>query len=305
MALPKYDELYGDVLRWLGEHGEQSQAQLRAGLAAVRGLSAQDLQELLPSGKVVWAGRVGWAVTYLHKAGLLEHRRRGVYALSAEGGRVLRAGESVDNAFLERYESFRAFTGVEPQGAGAMPGEGPALQEGSTPRDALEDAYRLIRSAVADELLDEVCAQSAAFFENLVVQLLLKMGYGGAVEGAGIVTGRTGDEGIDGIIREDKLGFSLIYIQAKKWDRGASAGRPEVQKFVGALAGQGAAKGLFITTAQFTQEARDYAARQHTAKAVLVDGAQLAALLMEYDLGVSTEAVYAVKRVDTDFFAEG
>lgn len=132
MALPKYDELYGDVLRWLGEHGEQSRAQLRAGLAAVRGLSAQDLQELLPSGKVVWAGRVGWAVTYLHKAGLLEHRRRGVYALSAEGGRVLRAGEAVDNAFLERYESFRAFTGVEPQGAGATPGEGPALQEGST-----------------------------------------------------------------------------------------------------------------------------------------------------------------------------
>ena len=137
------------------------------------------------------------------------------------------------------------------------------------------------------------------------MQLLLKMGYGGAVEGAGIVTGRTGDEGIDGIIREDKLGFSLIYIQAKKWDRGASVGRPEVQKFVGALAGQGAAKGLFITTAQFTQEAKDYAARQHTVKAVLVDGAQLAALLMEYDLGVSTEAVYAVKRVDTDFFTEG
>lgn len=145
----------------------------------------------------------------------------------------------------------------------------------------------------------------AAFFENLVVQLLLKMGYGGAVEGAGIVTGRTGDEGIDGIIREDKLGFSLIYIQAKKWDRGASVGRPrgaEVRRRAGR---QGAAKGLFITTAQFTQEARDYAARQHTAKAVLVDGAQLASLLMEYDLGVSTEAVYAVKRVDTDFFAEG
>lgn len=141
-------------------------------------------------------------------------------------------------------------------------------------------------------------------FEHLVVKLLTQMGYGGSVDHAGTVIGQTGDEGIDGIIREDKLGFSLIYIQAKRWDCDKTVGRPEIQKFVGALAGQGASKGLFITTAKFTKEARQYAEKQHTTKVVLVDGTTLAKLMIEYNLGVSTEATYEIKRIDSDFFAE-
>ncbi len=300
MALPKYDELYEEILAVLSENGEQNRSQLRDRVADLRGLTPEERAELLPSGKSVWAGRVGWAITYLTQAGLVKRCRRGVYALSAEGERVRKEeGAHVDNGYLSRYPSFRAFVG---RASRAKPESPTAV--GDTPQDALEAAYRMIRGAVADELLEEVCAQTPAFFESLVVRLLLKMGYGGAVEGAGFVTAKSGDEGIDGIIREDKLGFSLIYIQAKKWDRASSVGRPEVQKFVGALAGQGASKGLFITTAQFTREARDYAAKQHTVKVVLVDGAKLAQLLMEHGLGVSTEAVYEIKRVDTDFFAE-
>ena len=143
---------------------------------------------------------------------------------------------------------------------------------------------------------------SPSFFEHMVVRLLMKMGYGGSIENAGIVVGQTGDEGIDGIVREDKLGFNLIYIQAKHWDCEKTIGRPEIQKFVGALAG--ATKGLFITTARFSAAAYDYAQKQHTTKVVLVDGASLAKLMIEYNLGVSTEITYQIKRIDSDFFAE-
>ena len=177
-------------------------------------------------------------------------------------------------------------------------------QNGQTPQDAFDLAYQQINHALADDLLSEIMKQTPAFFENLVVRLLENMGYGGSVENAGLVVGQTGDEGIDGIIREDKLGFSLIYIQAKRWDRTTSIGRPEIQKFVGALAGQGANKGLFITTALFTKEAREYAKKQHTTKVVLVDGESLAKLMIEYNLGVSTQAVYQIKRLDSDFFNE-
>ncbi len=161
-----------------------------------------------------------------------------------------------------------------------------------------------INTTLADDLRNEIMKQSPAFFEHLVVKLLTQMGYGGSVEDAGSVVGKSGDEGIDGIIREDKLGFSRIYIQAKRWDCDMAVGRPEIQKFVGALAGQGASRGLFVTTAKFTREARQYAEKQHTTKVVLVDGTALAKLMIEYNLGVSTEAIYAIKRIDSDFFAE-
>ena len=179
-----------------------------------------------------------------------------------------------------------------------------AKVSGKTPQDVLDEAFQQINTTLADDLLSEVMKQPPAFFEHLVVKLLMQMGYGGSVDNAGTVIGQTGDEGIDGIIREDKLGFSLIYIQAKRWDYDKTVGRPEIQKFVGALAGQGASKGLFITTAKFTKEACQYAEKQHTTKVVLVDGTALAKLMIEYNLGVSTEATYEIKRIDSDFFAE-
>lgn len=182
--------------------------------------------------------------------------------------------------------------------------EGCSLVSSKTPQDILDEAFQQINTTLADDLLSEIMKQPPAFFEHLVVKLLTQMGYGGSVDDAGTVIGQTGDEGIDGIIREDKLGFSLIYIQAKRWDCDKTVGRPEIQKFVGALAGQGASKGLFITTAKFTKEARQYAEKQHTTKVVLVDDTTLAKLMIEYDLGVSTEATYEIKRIDSDFFAE-
>lgn len=175
-------------------------------------------------------------------------------------------------------------------------------QQSQTPQDILESVCKQLDESLADDILTEILNQTPDFFERLVVKLLVGMGYGGTLEDSGRVTGQTGDEGIDGIVREDKLGFDRIYIQAKRWEREKVIGRPEIQRFVGALAGQGANKGLFITTAKYSKEAMAYANKQHTTKVVLVDGAQLAKLMIECDLGVTTENVYKVKKIDTDFF---
>ena len=206
----------------------------------------------------------------------------------------------IDNSYLRRFESFRKF--ISPNTEDARPNTEEVSSQ--TPQDTLEEAFQRINATLADDLLAEIMKLSPGFFEHMVVRLLMKMGYGGSVENAGTVVGQTGDEGIDGIVREDKLGFNLIYIQAKHWDCEKTIGRPEIQKFVGALAGQGATKGLFITTARFSAAAYDYAQKQHTTKVVLVDGAALAKLMIEYNLGVSTEITYQIKRIDSDFFAE-
>ncbi len=239
----------------------------------------------------------------MKKAGLLTTPSRGTYQLTQLGKQVLDSNPTViDNSFLEQFDSFHQFIHAEPAPVNHAITDG---QNGQTPQDAFDLAYQQINHALADDLLTEIIQQSPAFFEKLVVRLLENMGYGGSVENAGVLVGQTGAEGIDGIIREDKLGFSLIYIQAKRWDRTTSIGRPEIQKFVGALAGQGANKGLlFITAAQFTKEAREYVKKQHTTKVVLVDGESLAKLMIEYDLGVSTQTVYQIKRMDSDFFSE-
>ena len=210
----------------------------------------------------------------------------------------------IDNLYLQRFESFRKFISPNNNEETTLPI--PAAKVSSkTPQDILDEAFQQINTTLADDLLSEIMKQPPAFFEHLVVKLLTQMGYGGSVDNAGSVMGQIGDEGIDGVIvREDKLGFSLIYIQAKRWDCDKTVGRPEIQKFVGALAGQGASKGLFITTAKFTKEARQYAEKQHTTKVVLVDGTTLAKLMIEYDLGVSTEATYEIKRIDSDFFVD-
>ena len=174
---------------------------------------------------------------------------------------------------------------------------------GDTPQDMFDKAYAQINAALAEDLLSIVMERSPKFFEQLVVDLLMKMGYGSSIDAAGLVVGKSGDEGIDGVIREDKLGFSNIYIQAKRWDpENMTVGRPEIQKFVGALAGQGASKGLFITTTTFTKEAVSYANKQLAAKIVLVDGHQLTRLMIEYGIGVSIQSTYTIKKIDSDYF---
>ena len=299
MAIPRYNEMYVDLLNILADMEIHKSSEIKDILAAKFHVTDAEREEMLPSGRqAIFDNRVGWARTYLKKAGLIQSPARGAYQLTPDGKRALEENPSgIDNRYLERFDSFRQFKQFN--GAPALPAD-PSSEE--SPQDIFDIAYQQINGALADDILSEVLGQSPAFFERLVVRLLERMGYGGSLAGAGTVVGQSGDEGIDGIIREDKLGFDVIYIQAKRWDRDKTVGRPEVQKFVGALAGQGASKGLFITTAQFTKEARGYAQKQHTTKIVLVDGQMLTRLMIEYNLGVSTEAVYEIKRLDSDFF---
>ncbi len=303
MAVPKYDEMYRVFLDCLEDGGLHRSKEVKEYVAQRMEISEEERQELLPSGRqAVFDNRIGWTRTYLKKAGLVESPARGVYVLTPQGRAVLEENpERIDNHYLGRFPSFRAFVGAA---ADTVTERTPMPVNDQTPQDTFDHAYRQMNDTLAEDVLTEVMKQTPEFFEHLVVRLLIRMGYGGSLENAGSVIGKSGDEGIDGIIREDKLGFSLIYIQAKRWELDRTIGRPELQKFVGALAGQGATKGLFITTAQFTKEARAYAEKQHTTKVVLVDGLMLSKLMIEYNLGVSVEAVYEVKRLDTDFFSE-
>lgn len=304
MAIPKYDEMYRAFLDCLADGQTHKSKEVKNAVADAFSVSEEERAQLLPSGRqAIFDNRIGWTRTYLKKAGLVQSPSRGIYTITAAGRQVLHENpKEIDNMYLQRFESFRRF--VSRSNAEADAPMSAAKPSGKTPQDILEEAFQQINATLADDLLNEVMKQPPAFFKHLVVKLLTQMGYGGSIEDAGAVTGQTGDEGIDGIIREDKLGFSLIYIQAKRWDCDKTVGRPEIQKFVGALAGQGASKGLFITTARFTKEARQYAEKQHTTKVVLVDGQTLAKLMIEYNLGVSTEAAYEMKRMDSDFFAE-
>ena len=305
MAIPKYDEMYRALLECLADMQPHKSKDIKDAIAASMQVTPEERQILLSSGRQrLFDNRVAWASSYLSKAELIERPVRGTYQLTKRGREVLDSNPPVlDNTFLKQFESFRQFIHGETTSNQLKQSDTENL-DGQTPQDVFDLAYGQINHILADDLLTEIMKQTPSFFEKLVVQLLENMGYGGSVENAGLVVGQAGDEGIDGIIREDKLGFSLIYIQAKRWDRATSIGRPEIQKFVGALAGQGANKGLFITTTQFTKEAREYAKKQHTTKVVLVDGESLARLMIEYNLGVSTQAVYQIKRLDSDFFSD-
>jgi len=267
-------------------------------------LTPDQRKELLPSGQQeVFDNRVGWARTYLTKAGLLEKTRRSHYAISERGRQVLaQSPDRIDVKFLKQFEEFRQFQALKGTRSGSRSMTSEAVtDEEVTPEESLESAYGRLRDALAGEVLQQVKASSPSLFEKLVVELLLKMGYGGSRQDAGRAVGRSGDEGIDGIIKEDRLGLDIIYIQAKRWEAGV--GRPEVQKFAGALQGQRAKKGIMITTSSFSNEAREYISKIDN-KIVLIDGAQLADLMIDHNLGVSPTASYEVKKIDTDYFTE-
>lgn len=313
MAIPKYNEMYRELLNVLSDGQPHKISEIRDSLAITFNVSDSERKELLPSGKQpLFNNRVNWTCCYLKQAGLVEKSFRGVYHLTSSGQKVLsKKSVHIDNDFLLNFDSFNEFLSRRvladsgDQDKSNSPNSGISPQpiiSSQSPQDILDDAYNKINAALIDDVLSEIMKQSPLFFEHLVVKLLTQMGYGGSLEYSGTVTRASGDEGIDGIIREDKLGFSKIYIQAKRWDRTTTVGRPELQKFVGALAGQGANKGLFVTTAQFTKEAKEYADKQHTTKIVLVDGTALAKLMIEYNVGVSVESTYSIKRIDSDFF---
>lgn len=276
MAVPKYNEFFSPVLRAL-ETGEiKHVSEIRKFALDYLNVSEEDRKAMLPSNtQRLVDNRVNWSITYLRKANLIERVARGKYKVTNTGLRVLHEKKDhVELKDLYQFDSFRQFINTDTMSEEKKDLSKPSvledLQEG-TPQDNLNASMEQINKELSANLLSEIMERSPAFFEKMVVQLLLKMGYGSALED-GFVTGCSGDEGIDGIIREDKLGFSSIYIQAKRWVEDKAIGRPEIQKFVGALAGQGAQKGLFITTGTFTKEARSYVEKQLSTKVVLVDG---------------------------------
>lgn len=308
MAVPKYNEFFSPVLRALEDGQIKRALEIRKYALNYLNVSEEDRKQMLPSNtQRLVDNRATWAITYLCKANLIERVAKGKYKITNTGIQVLHEKKDhVELKDLYQFDSFRQFINTDTMSEEKKDLSKPSvledLQEG-TPQDNLNASMEQINKELSANLLSEIMERSPAFFEKMVVQLLLKMGYGSALEDR-FVTGCSGDEGIDGIIREDKLGFSSIYIQAKRWAEDKAIGRPEIQKFVGALAGQGAQKGLFITTGTFTKEARSYVEKQLSTKVVLVDGEKLTKLMIEYNLGVSVETVYTIKKIDTDFFSE-
>ena len=301
MAIPDYQTIILPLLRFGGDQKEHSLREAIDNLGKEFGLTEEEKKELLPSGQQeIFTNRVAWARTYMGKAGLLESTRRGYFKITGRGVTVLKQNpDRIDVKFLEQFEEFRQFRALRHTKTEEEEVEVEIHER--TPEEALESAYKQLRDNLANELLQQIKSCSPALFEKIVVELLVKMGYGGSRQDAGRAIGRSRDEGIDGIIKEDRLGLDIIYIQAKRWEN--TVGRPEVQKFAGALQGQRARKGIMITTSNFSKEALDYASRIDS-KIVLIDGEQLAQLMIDHSLGVSPMAVYEIKKIDTDYFTE-
>ncbi len=301
MAIPDFQSLMMPLLSACADGHEHNNQALRHILAEQFGLTEIELATKLPSGRQgVFDNRVAWAKGHLKQAGLIEIAQRGIYRITARGLEVLGENpQTLNIKYLKQFPEYVAFlSGGQSDKPKLAEPVSPLLE---TPDELIDGGYKQLRKALATELLERIRTVSPSRFEELVVELLLKMGYGGTQEDAGQVVGKSGDGGIDGIIHEDRLGLDVIYIQAKRWE--ADVGRPEIQKFVGALAGNKASKGVFITSSGFSTGAREYAAHVNH-RVVLIDGAMLAELMMDYDLGVSIKEVYTVKRLDTDYFEE-
>ncbi len=302
MAVPKFFEFFEGFLRAIEDGELHTAKEVRENLSLQMHLSEEDCAEILPSGKQSrFDNRVAWARTYLDKAGLIETPSRGKYRITDNGKKALLSGEEINLKYLEKSEEFRAFQKTVTLNTSDLVKE----EKDESPMEILDAAFQQITAALASQLMDEVMRLSPVEFEKLVVSLLLHMGYGNGITEAGMVTQQSNDGGIDGIIKEDQLGFSNIYIQAKQWATDQTVSKPEIQKFVGALQGQQAQKGLFITTAKFSSGAAQYADNLLGTKVVLVDGLTLTRLMIKHNVGVSVEHVYEVKKVDSDFFSEG
>ncbi len=307
MAIPDYQTIMLPLLKLAADGQEHSLRGAIEDLADHFGLSEEDRKHLLPSGtQATFDNRVGWARTYMKKAGLLKDPRRGYFQITDSGFQALKAKpKNIDNKFLKQYPGFLEFrtrNGNKDVAEGTgVAAPSPAVDEERTPLEVMEDAYETIRSGLVGELLEQVMSSSPSFFERLVVDLLVSMGYGGTRKDAGEAVGGSGDEGIDGIIKEDRLGLEVVYIQAKRWQNTVS--RPEIQKFVGALHGQNARKGVFITTSDFSRGATEYVEGLQD-KVVLIGGERLANLMIDHGVGVALEEAYEIKRVDSDYFNE-
>lgn len=301
--IPNYQECMLPLLQLLNDKQIHTSKECVAELSAILNLTEEEKSELLPSGKqTIISNRISWARFYLEKAGLVKVISRGKYQITQEGVNLLAEHPTkINNDILYRYDQFLAF--MKQGSAKENSTDDNTIKNlqtsylEQTPEEILDSTYKQLQSNLSEEILEKVLQQSPQFFERLVVDLLVKMGYG-----AGKITGRTGDGGIDGIIDEDKLGLDVIHIQAKRWQLGNNVGRKELQSFVGALAGQSGRKGVFITTSSFTREALEY--NPSNVKIAKIDGKRLAELMISYNLGVSTKVLYELKKIDTDYFEE-
>lgn len=303
--IPNYQTIMLPLLKAVKEPKEHKLNNVVEHLADKFRLTEDERKELLPSGQsFLFGNRVGWARTYLKKAGLLDSPKKGFICITKRGLEVLKQNpKEINVGFLQQFQEFLDFQSMKRDEKEIIKENSQTEDSIQTPEEILEDSYQNIRKSLAQELLDKITTLSPTFFERLVVELLVKMGYGGSMKDAGKAIGKSGDEGIDGTIKEDKLGLDIIYIQAKRWQPGNIVGRPEIHKFVGALAGQGAKKGIFITTSSFTKDAIEFVPRNET-KIVLIDGFKLAQLMIDYNLGVTIQQIYEVKKIDSDYFEE-
>lgn len=304
MAVPDFQIIMLPLVKMMSDGQEYSLTQMVNFLAIQFGLTEEDLTERIPSGRQArFYNRVAWATTHLKKAVVIVNTRRGIFRITPRGSKLLSENLArIDLPILVKfpeYAEFRNFNRTSKIKAVAAD-ETSVIKR--TPDELLDESYQAIRDSLASEVLDTVKSGTPEFFEKLVVDLLVKMGYGGNREEASAsLTRRSGDEGIDGIINEDRLGLDTIYIQAKKWE--GSVSRPEIQKFAGALQGKRSKKGVFITTSDFTKEARDYASIIDS-KIILINGKELSELMIDYNVGVSVTKSFEIKRVDSDYFVE-
>jgi restriction system protein len=302
MPIPDFQSLMRPLLQLHADGKEHLNRDLVGQLANQFNLSDEERREMLPSGRArLFDNRIGWAKTHLIQASLLAAPRRAYSTITRPGVEALnKFPNRIDLKVLNGFDGYRLFRGKRKSNEDK---EDPVVveEDSQTPEEALENAYEQVRRDVETDLLSQIMSNPPDFLERVVVDLVVRMGYGGSRKDAGQALGRSGDEGIDGIINEDPLGLDVIYLQAKRWE--GSVGRPEIQKFAGALQGQRAKKGIFITTSIFTAEARDFAARIDT-KIILIDGPLLAKLMFDHGVGVTTASVYEVKKIDSDYFTE-
>lgn len=312
MAIPDYQTIMLPLLRLVKDGKEYLLRDVFEELAKYFVLSEDERRESVPSGQPTFENRVNWARFYFKKAGLISSPKRGCIKITERGREVLqRNPQEINTQFLKQFPEFLEYYQKQASSESSIATHSVekvdaqtltpvVLIEEQTPEEAIESTYQKIRQDLAIEILHTIKSCSPAFFERLVVDLLVKMGYGGTRKDAGRAIGTSGDGGIDGIINEDRLGLDVVYIQAKRWE--GSVPRPEIQKFAGALQGQRAKKGVFITTSSFSQGASEFA-KMIDSKIILIDGATLAQLMIDYNVGVSIVTAYEIKRIDSDYFA--
>ena len=303
MAVPDFQSFFKPLLDIAADGKEHSIKEAREKIAVAFGMTKEDLGELLPSGtQTKFDNRVAWAKSYLVRSIILESTRRGHFKITDRGKELLSQGHGkIDVKVLSQYPEFVEFHSPAKNNKKIPLPSPPQDDPSETPEEVLQKAYQSIRNDLAGEIITHIKSNTPAFFENLVIDLMLALGYGGSRADAGQSIGQSGDEGIDGIIKEDRLGLDVIYLQAKRWE--GTVGRPEIQKFVGALHGKRAKKGVFITTGKFSGEAHDYV-KSIDPKVILIDGNTLAHYMIDYNLGASTSATYEIKRIDSDYFLE-